>query len=76
MKYSVTRKEVLAVVFFLHYFQPFLSGRRFKLRIDHSSLWWLKSFKEPEHQLACWLEQLEEYDFDIEHRHGKLLNKM
>ena len=32
----------------------------------------MKSFKEPEGQLACWLEQLEEYDFDIVHRWGEL----
>ena len=30
--------------------------------------------KEPEGQLACWLEQLEEYDFDIVHWQGKLHN--
>ena len=62
------------MVFFLHYFRPYLLGRQFKLRTDHHSLLWLKSFKEPEGQLARWLDQLEEYDFDIEHRQGKLHN--
>ena len=71
-KYSVTRKELLAVVSFLHYFRPYLLGRRFKLRTDHSSLLWLKRFKEPDGQLARWLEQLEEYDFEIVHWQGKL----
>ena len=71
-KYSVTRKELLAVVFFLHYFRPYLLRRHFKFRTDYSSLSWLRSFKEPEGQLARWLEQLEENDFDIEHRQGKL----
>ena len=42
------------------------------MRTDHSSLLWLRSFKEPEGQLAHWLEQLEEYDFDTEHRQGRL----
>ena len=71
-RYSVTRKEMLAVVSFLHHFRPYLLGRRFKLRTDHGSLLWLRSFKEPEGQLARWLEQLEEYDFDVVHRQGKL----
>ena len=62
-KYSVTRKELLAVVSFLHYFRPYLLGRRFKLRTDHGSFLWLRRFKEPEGKLARWLEQLEEYDF-------------
>ena len=26
--------------------------------------------------MACWLEQLEEYDSDIEHRQGKLHNNV
>ena len=42
------------------------------LRTDHSLLTWLRNFKEPEGQLARWLEQLEEYTFDIVHRRGKL----
>ena len=34
----------------------------------------VKRSKEPEGQLAHWLEQLEEYDFEIVHRQGKLHN--
>ena len=71
-RYSVTHKELLAVVTFLRHFCPYLLRRQFRLRTDHSSLQWLRNFKEPEGQLACWLEQLEEYDFDIVHRQGKL----
>ena len=69
-KYSVTRKELLAVIVFIHHFRPYLLGRKFILRTDHSSLLWLKSFKEPEGQLAHWLEQLEQYTFDVVHRKG------
>ena len=58
------------MVSFLHYFRPYLLGRQFKLRTDHSSLLWLRRFKEPEGQLAHWLEQLEEYDFEIVHLLG------
>jgi len=41
------------------------------LRTDHGSLTWLQSFKEPEGQLARWLEKLQEYQFTIVHRQGK-----
>ena len=51
-KYSVTRKELLAVVTFINHFRPYLLGRAFKLQTDHSSLQWLQNFKEPEGQLA------------------------
>ena len=42
------------------------------LRTDHSSLKWLHSFKEPEGQVARWLECLQEFNFDVQHRKGKL----
>lgn len=42
------------------------------LRTDHASLTWLLSFKELERQLAQWLEQLQDYEFTIQHRAGQL----
>ena len=69
-KYCVTRRELLAVVEFTHHFRPYLLGRQFTLRTDHGSLVWLKIFKEPEGQLARWLEKLQEYDFIVMHRQG------
>ena len=70
-RYCVTRRELLAVVAFTRHFRPFLLGRPFVLRTDHGSLTWLKNFKEPEGQMARWLERLQEFDFTIEHRQGK-----
>ena len=70
-RYCVTRKELLEVVTFLKHFRPYLLGRHFTLRTDHGSLTWLARFKEPEGQLARWLEKLQEYDFNILHRPGK-----
>ena len=61
-KYCVTRRELLAVVTFVKHFRPYLLGRRFTLRTDHGSLIWLRNFREPEGQLARWLETLQDYD--------------
>ena len=36
----------------------------------HGSLVWVRNFKEPEGQLARWLERLEEYDFTVIQRRG------
>ena len=71
-RYSASRKELLALVTFINHFQPYLLGRQFRLRTDHSSLIWLRNFKEPEGQLAHWLEQLEEFDFQTAHQKGNL----
>ena len=70
-RYCVTRKELLAVVFFIHHFRPYLIGKKFTLRTDHGCLRWLSNFKHPEGQMARWLERLQEYDFDIVHRRGR-----
>ena len=69
-RYCVTRRQLLAVVTFVHLYRPYLICRKFTLRTDHGSLTWLKNFKEPEGQLARWLEQLQELEFDIIHRRG------
>ena len=41
------------------------------MRTDHSALQWLRTFNEPVGQVARWLEQIAEYDFEIVHRPGK-----
>ena len=69
--YCVTRKELLAVVTFLEHFRQYLLGHSFTVRTDHGALTWLHNFKEPEGQLARWLEKLQEYQFSIVHRPGK-----
>ena len=47
-------------------------GQTFKVRTDHGSLQWLLRFKNPEGQIARWLETLSSYQFIIEHRPGRL----
>ena len=69
-KYSVTRKELLSVVNFIVHFRQYLLGSTFMLRTDHNALLWLQNFKNPEGQTARWLEKLQEYSFEIEHRPG------
>ena len=61
---------MLAVVNFNHHFRHYLLGQPFTLRTDHGSLVWIQNFKEPEGQLARWLERLQEYNFSVVHRPG------
>ena len=69
-RYCVTRKELLAAVFFMKYFRQYLLGRHFLLRTDHAALKWLRRTPEPIGQQSRWLKILEEFDFAIEHRPG------
>jgi len=60
------------VVTFIQQYRPYLICQKFTLRTDHDSLTWLRNFREPEGQLARWLERLQELDFDIVHRRGRV----
>lgn len=68
--YCTTQWELLAIVEFVSHFRQYLLGRHFTLCTDHSSLRWLTKMREPEGQLARWLERLGEYDFEIIHCPG------
>ena len=70
--YCVTRRELLAVVLATQNFRPYLGGKRFTIKTDHSSLRWLRQLRSVEGQLARWQALLQEFDFAIEHRAGKL----
>src|SRR6218665_2165023 len=68
--YDVTRRELLAIVYFLKTYRAYLLGRKFLLRTDHSALQWLRRTPLPIGQQARWLTTIEEFDFDVKHRAG------
>ena len=68
--YCITRKELLAIIYALKYFKQYLMGRHFKIRTDHAPLTWLRHTPDPIGQQARWLEIMEEFDFQVEHRPG------
>jgi len=69
--YETTRKELLAVIFGLKQFRQYLLGRHFVIRTDHAALSWLRKTPEPMPQLARWLTLIEQFDYEVVHRHGK-----
>lgn len=70
--YTVTELELLSLVFGVSKFRCYIQGVKFKVITDHSSLLWLKRLQNPSGRLARWAVHLSQYDFDIEHRSGKL----
>ena len=68
--YCTTRKELLAIVRYCRQYRYYLLGKPFAIRTDHSSLRWLLRFKEPQGQLARWMEELSQYNMDLRHRAG------
>lgn len=69
-RYCITRKEMVAVVSAVRKFKAYLWGRPVRLRTDNAAVSFMMRLKEPEGQLARWLEELGSYDLLIEHRAG------
>jgi len=70
INYCITRKELLSIIFSLKYFKQYLMGTHFRIRTDHAPLTWLRHTPDPIGQQARWLEIMEEFDFQVEHRPG------
>lgn len=71
-RYSTIEKELLAIVWACKYFRPYLFGRKFTIVTDHRPLTWLFNLKEPNSKLVRWRLKLEEFDYKIVYKKGKL----
>ena len=69
-QYCSTRQEKMALVWAVKCFHSHLWLQCFIIRTDYNSLCWLQNFKDPQGQIAHWLEIIAEYDFTIQHRPG------
>ena len=69
--YCVTRRELLVIVEFVKQHRHYLQGTRFCIRTDHAPLRSVIKAKDPEGQLARWIEFLSTFDFVIQYRPGQ-----
>lgn len=70
-RYSATEQELLAIVWGVEYFRPYLYGNPFKILTDHKPLVWLMEVKDPSSRLIRWKLRLANYQFEIKHTKGK-----
>jgi hypothetical protein len=68
--YSTTEKELLAIVWGVRYFRPYLYGTKFTVVTDHKPLTWIVSVKDPGSRLLRWRIKLEEYNYEIVFKKG------
>jgi hypothetical protein len=68
--YSTSEKELLAIVWGIKHFRPYLYGRKFKVATDHKPLPWIMNIKDPGSRLLRWRIKLEEYDYEILYKKG------
>ena len=69
--YSTIEKELLAIVYCVNHFRPYLYGREFQLVTDHKPLVWLHSVKDPTSRLVRWRLKLAEYEYKVIYKAGK-----
>ena len=70
--YSPTERECYAVVWAVTSLRPYIEGTRFTVRTDHDSLRWLMNFTEATGRLCRWRLRLDQFEFDIEYRPGRV----
>ncbi|KAL0413442.1 UNVERIFIED_CONTAM: Retrovirus-related Pol polyprotein from transposon.6 [Sesamum radiatum] len=63
--YTTTEKELLAIVFALEKFRPYLLGTKVIVYSDHAALKYLLSKKDAKPKLLRWILLLQEFDLTI-----------
>lgn len=70
-RYSTIERELLAIIWAVKHFRPYLYGRKFLIYTDHRPLIWLRSLKDPSSKLTRWRLRLQDYDYEMIHKDGK-----
>ena len=73
-KLGPTDGELLAIVYAVEKFHPYIAGTKFVLVTDHHALIHLQTAKTKNAKLARWAMKLAPYDFTIKHRAGRIHN--
>ena len=74
VNYNTTEKELLAIIFAVKHFRPYVYRQKFTLITEHRSLTWLDQLKDPTmgSRLARWKIKLQEYDYKIAFKPGRV----
>ncbi|XP_075076546.1 uncharacterized protein LOC142163187 [Nicotiana tabacum] len=70
MNYTVTKQELLAIVYAFEKFRAYLLGSKVVVYTDHAALRYLMAKKDAKPRLIRWVLLLQEFDFEVKDRKG------
>ncbi|XP_063994529.1 uncharacterized protein LOC135172231 [Diachasmimorpha longicaudata] len=68
--YSTIEKEMLAIIYAVNYFRPYVYGRKFTLVTDHRPLTWINSVSSPNSRIVRWRLSMQDFDYRIVYKPG------
>jgi RNase H-like domain found in reverse transcriptase len=71
VNYTTTEKELLAVVFAINKFRPYLVGSKVIVYTDHVAVRYLLTKKDAKPRLIRWILLLQEFDLEIRDKKGR-----
>ena len=71
VNYSTIEKELLAIIYCVSHFRPYVYWREFTLVTDRKPLVWLDSVKDPAKRLVRWRLKLANYEYKIVYKPGR-----
>ncbi|GBO39741.1 Retrovirus-related Pol polyprotein from transposon 17.6 [Araneus ventricosus] len=72
ISYATVEKECLALVFTITHFKNYLYGAHFNVFSDQQCLSRVKTLKDPTSRIARWFLTLQQYDYTIIYKPGRL----
>ena len=70
MNYTTTEKELLAMVYVVEKFRPYILGSKIIIYTNHAALKYFLSKKEAKPRLIRWVLLLQEFDLEIKDKKG------
>ncbi|GBO04446.1 Retrovirus-related Pol polyprotein from transposon 17.6 [Araneus ventricosus] len=71
-RYSVVEREAMAIVFALNHFKNYLFGKHFTVYSDQQCLSKILKLKDPNSRIARWMLTLQQFDYTVIHKPGRL----
>ncbi|CAD6236937.1 GSCOCG00012487001-RA-CDS [Cotesia congregata] len=70
--YSTIEKEMLAIIYAVNKFRPYIYGSQFTLVTDHRPLTWINSVNSPNSRIVRWRLSMKDYTYKIVYKPGRI----